>query len=193
MKKHSWSYDLFYTINKHIGDRPWVDKFMRFCAHDLLYIMGFIALAWATTGLYDESPVALNNYLQLLMTAGAFGLGTSWAIGLVWPHPRPIRENPKTKQLIEPLGTWKSFPSDHTIASFTLALVTIYVGAPLLITIPLSVAAVFVSSGRVWVGVHYPRDVLGGVVIGLFFSLTSFWLLANITGPLYAYLSTLFL
>ena len=191
--KHSWSYNLFYNINSQIGTHPLFDRFMRFCAHDLLYVMGFIALLWATTGLFDESPVALNNYLKLLMTAGFFGLGVSWFIGLIWPHKRPIVENPQVKQLIEPLGTWKSFPSDHTIGSFTLALITIFVGAPVSIGLALFLCATLVSSGRVWVGVHYPRDVLGGIVIGGFFSLTAFWFLANVTGPVYAYVSKLFL
>lgn len=191
--KHSWSYDLFYKVNNEIGKHPMLDRFMRFCAHDMAYLMGFLCMAWATTGLFDQSPVRLNTYLKLLMTAGGLGIGLSWTIGVVWPHVRPVRENPKTKQLIDPLGTWKSFPSDHTIGAFTLAFVTMTVGAPLSIVIALIVCAVLVAIGRVWVGVHYPRDIVGGFIIATFFSFSSLWFLANLTQPIYTYLSFLFL
>lgn len=191
--KNSWSYTLFYKINATIGQHPLFDKWMRFCSHDLIYIMTFIAFAWATTGLFDESPIALNNYIKLLMTAGGLGILVSWSIGFVWPHVRPIRENPKIKQLIDPFGTWKSFPSDHTIGSFTIAFITTFVGAPVIIWLPLVICAILVSISRVWVGVHYPRDVVGGFFVAAFFSLTAQWFLANLTQPVYSYLSQFFL
>lgn len=166
---------------------------MTFCAHDLLYIFAFVVFMWGTTALFHLDPERFNQFIKLLMTAGAFGITTSWLIGYVYPHTRPIREYPQVKQLLKPFGTWKSFPSDHTIGSFTLAIITWLVGAPMWFGIAGLCTAFLISISRVYVGVHYPRDVVGGIAIASIFSFSSFWLLENITQPLYDVFEMLFL
>ncbi len=58
-----------------------------------------------------------------------------------------------------------SFPSGHTAAATLLAaLVYLHYGA---IASPLIVWAGFVGASRVLLGVHFPTDILAGVVLGL--------------------------
>lgn len=57
-----------------------------------------------------------------------------------------------------------SFPSGHTAASFTTA-ITISAFFPALSLVCLSLAA-FIGYSRVYIGVHYPSDVVAGSVIG---------------------------
>ena len=79
------------------------------------------------------------------------------------------RERPfTTYQDIEKLSEAgsSSFPSGHTIEVFAMA-----VGLSLLIpgkkiTIPVFAWALLVAYSRMALGVHYPSDVLGGMVIG---------------------------
>ena len=59
-----------------------------------------------------------------------------------------------------------SFPSGHTAASFAVATVLV-MRAPKKLSIPAAVLAVIISLSRLYVGVHYPTDVLGGVFIGI--------------------------
>ena len=59
-----------------------------------------------------------------------------------------------------------SFPSGHTAASFATVTVLLLC-APKKLSIPMTVLAVLISLSRLYVGVHYPTDVLGGVVIGV--------------------------
>jgi undecaprenyl-diphosphatase len=72
-----------------------------------------------------------------------------------------------------------SFPSGHAIAGAiffgTVALITAR-GAPhdtarVLITIGASIAIALVGLSRMYLGVHYPSDVLGGVLVGTTWSL----------------------
>ena len=61
--------------------------------------------------------------------------------------------------------TTSSFPSGHAATSFACALALARF-APML-TIPLFVLAGLIAFSRVYVGVHYPFDVLAGTVLGL--------------------------
>ena len=58
-----------------------------------------------------------------------------------------------------------SFPSGHTAASFAVATVLL-MRAPKKLSVPMFVLACLISLSRLYVGVHYPTDVLGGAVIG---------------------------
>lgn len=58
-----------------------------------------------------------------------------------------------------------SFPSGHTTNSFAAGWV-IYKMAPKKMGVPALILAIIIAFSRLFVGVHYPTDVLGGVVIG---------------------------
>ncbi|GAA0797212.1 phosphatase PAP2 family protein [Faecalicatena orotica] len=60
-----------------------------------------------------------------------------------------------------------SFPSGHTCASFAAALVY-YKMAPRKWGIPAVILASLIAFSRLYVGVHYPSDVLAGLLIGIF-------------------------
>lgn len=68
--------------------------------------------------------------------------------------------------LIEKQGDY-SFPSGHTCASFAAAGVY-WRMMPKKIAVPLLVLASLIAFSRLYVGVHYPSDVLGGLLSGLF-------------------------
>lgn len=59
-----------------------------------------------------------------------------------------------------------SFPSGHTAASFAAATVLV-LKLPKRYGIPAMILAVLISVSRLYLGVHYPSDVLGGMVVGI--------------------------
>lgn len=59
-----------------------------------------------------------------------------------------------------------SFPSGHTGASFASA-VSIYKQIPKKFAIFFIVLASLIAFSRLYVGIHYPTDVLGGLVTGI--------------------------
>ncbi|MEU6235454.1 phosphatase PAP2 family protein [Kitasatospora sp. NPDC047058] len=61
-------------------------------------------------------------------------------------------------------GDW-SFPSNHTVIAFSAA-AALWSADRRLGRIA-AVAAVLMGASRVWVGVHYPHDVLVGAVVGV--------------------------
>ena len=66
--------------------------------------------------------------------------------------------------LVKKLGDY-SFPSGHTCASFSCAVVY-YKMYPDIKGKGAMVLAVFIALSRLYVGVHYPTDVLGGAIVG---------------------------
>ncbi|MGV9266846.1 phosphatase PAP2 family protein [Kitasatospora sp. NPDC003701] len=61
-------------------------------------------------------------------------------------------------------GDW-SFPSNHTVIAFAAATALWFADRRL--GAVAAVAAVLMGASRVWVGVHYPHDVLVGALVGV--------------------------
>ncbi|MFI1171133.1 phosphatase PAP2 family protein [Streptomyces melanogenes] len=85
-----------------------------------------------------------------------------------------------TVEACPPLGDW-SFPSNHA-AIAAAAAVAVLLGDRLLgaIAVP---AALLMAASRVWIGAHYPHDVLVGLAVGAAVALV-LTLLARRAGPL---------
>lgn len=83
------------------------------------------------------------------------------------------RERPY--KMIEHLNTFGislkdySFPSGHTTASFSMA-TTLALNIPR-IWIVLYLLALLIGISRIYLGVHYPTDVMAGIIIGISTSL----------------------
>lgn len=68
-----------------------------------------------------------------------------------------------------------SFPSGHAAAGFAAA-TAIYKSTRKWIGIPCVTLAVLLSLSRLYVGAHYPTDVICGAVIGILIGLVVFWI-----------------
>jgi undecaprenyl-diphosphatase len=73
---------------------------------------------------------------------------------LVYPEPRPLVHLPHSG----------SFPSGHASAAFASA--TVIACASRRLAVPAYVLAAAIAWSRVYVGVHWPLDVIGGAVLG---------------------------
>ena len=70
-------------------------------------------------------------------------------------------------QIIIPTPSEFSFPSGHTSSSFAAASV-FYKHLPKKFGVPAVVLAGLIGISRLYVGVHYPTDVIAGVLMGIF-------------------------
>ncbi len=76
--------------------------------------------------------------------------------------------------LITRLPKDSSFPSGHTSASFATAVI-LYKGLPAYVGIPALILAFLIGLSRLYVGAHFPTDVLAGALIGTFVALAVWW------------------
>lgn len=79
-------------------------------------------------------------------------------------HPRPYESLPITP-LIHKDTHGCSFPSNHTASAFVLALTAFRLSLPL--GIIMTLLAVLTGVSRIAAGLHWPKDVLAGMGIGI--------------------------
>ncbi len=120
--------------------------------------------------------------------AYALGLGTLtlwWVVELIKVLVHRTRPYLKLKNvhIIGPSEPGHSFPSGHTTQSFFIAtLLFQYLQIHMIIGILCYSLALSVGITRIYLGMHYPRDVLGGAVLGTVWGLLGVFINSYITG-----------
>lgn len=131
------------------------------------------------TSLGDEGivPIALCILLIIFKKTRKVGItaGTSLALEAILINltikkivgrTRPYVVN-EAIEYITKRPSDNSFPSGHTGCMFAVASVLFYM-LPKKVGIPAMVVASLVGISRLYVGVHYPTDIIGGFIIGMF-------------------------
>jgi undecaprenyl-diphosphatase len=156
-------YQVEQWINAPAGHTPFLDQLMIGTAAAGEYIFIAIVVLWFAYGWWWRSSRDREGALGALLAAAA-GLVINAVIAAVWFRARPFVAHPATVHLLVRHATDASFPSDHAVAAFAI-------GAVLVAfhrrwgTITLLFAALLCYA-RVYVGDHYPGDVLAGALIG---------------------------
>lgn len=105
-----------------------------------------------------------------VMAAVALILGLLIVNGAIKPlcaRPRPFSELSEPILLI-PTPADYSFPSAHTMSSFAAA-ICIFFGSRRWGTAALTLAGLIAAS-RMYLTVHFPTDILGGLIFGIIFA-----------------------
>lgn len=143
------------VIHGFAGTSPIVDGVVIFFSEYAIYV--FIAIgAWCLW----RKRVSLHA----AWAAPVFAWAMNQIIGFFFFRPRPFVAL-HTSPLLDVLSSGKSFPSDHTAVAFAFAVI-------LARTFPRRQWMAYATAGaigfaRVVAGVHYPGDILGGIVVGI--------------------------
>ncbi|WP_026676264.1 undecaprenyl-diphosphatase [Fictibacillus gelatini] len=165
--------DLFRSINDLGGQYPAFNPVAVFLAENMLYvlILGMIVY-WFTRR--EKNRLMVFNAAAAAVIAEASGK----MAGLIYSHNQPFASLPHVNKLIEH-AVDNSFPSDHSILFFSICasfwLMRRKEGWVWLIL------AICVAISRVWVGVHYPVDVLAGAFIGITSALFVYWIVPKLS------------
>ncbi|CAB3390729.1 phosphatase PAP2 family protein [Kyrpidia spormannii] len=157
---------LFHIVNSQAGHHTWLDGLMSSVAQYSveIYAIAFIAL-WLLLPKREEGP---RHALVVAVFAGILALLVNLVISHIWFRPRPftVLAAGTFTELI-PHAPDASFPSDHASGSFALASAT-WGKINRWVAAGLTALAVLTMIARVYTGVHWPTDVLAGMVIGVF-------------------------
>ncbi|MGE6343555.1 undecaprenyl-diphosphatase [Bacillus mycoides] len=152
-------YNGFRYINEHVKENIYIDYLMIFFAEyaQYMFILLFMIL-WLNKKYKNRACV-----IQAII-ACCFAFVLNRIIGLFFYRERPFVSHLNINQLVEHTAN-ASFPSDHATSAFAIA-ITVFLykkrlGKAFLLL------AFLIAFSRVWVGVHYPLDVLMGAVLGL--------------------------
>jgi undecaprenyl-diphosphatase len=152
------NYQLFELLNRDAGSIDSLDDVMEFAATWLIYIVFAIAASLVTIALYRRR---LRQVLELGVTL-LLAFATATALARVSTELRPFQTHHVHQLIAHDPGV--SLPSDHATAAFALAF-----GIGLFLHrgwgVALAVAAVIIGFSRIWVGVHYPGDIVAAAMI----------------------------
>ncbi|MCD8020429.1 MAG: phosphatase PAP2 family protein [Clostridiales bacterium] len=115
-----------------------------------------------------------------LFSMGLGALITNVCLKNLVARPRPYDICADIIPLIDKPADY-SFPSGHTCASFACALI-LWKPLPRKWGIPSLILATLIAFSRMYVGVHYPSDILGGFIVAFFSSAAVYAVYRRISG-----------
>ncbi|KVK80926.1 PA-phosphatase [Burkholderia cepacia] len=148
---------LFLIINATSATPPWLIRLAIVVADDLIYLIPVLL-----TGMWLSGSEAQRNLAIRGCTVALIALGANQLIGLAWQHPRPFMLGLGHTFIAHAPDS--SFPSDHATVFASIALTLLAGGVRRLGGLTL-LAGVAVAWARVFLGVHFPLDMLGAAVV----------------------------
>lgn len=160
---------LFLQINAAPTLPHWLIAMGLVVANDLIY-----AVPLTLAGMWLVSGDARREAALRAACVALIALGINQLIGMAWYHPRPFVVG--LGHTFTPHAPDSSFPSDHVTVLSAVACTLLFNRQRLPGTLALGIA-IAVAWARVFVGVHYPFDVIGAACVG--------WLAYLLTTPLW--------
>ena len=125
--------------------------------YSVVLLLALFLLAWFRLRTRERSSLIYAVVCALI------ALGVNYALGSLFPHPRPFALGLSPNYLGHAAET--SFPSDHATLMWTLAF-GLLLNAKLRIYGWAAVAlAALTSWARIFLGVHFPFDILGSMAV----------------------------
>lgn len=158
---------VFLWINSLAGRVPPVDEFFKGIAND--YFLPIISCLMLVALWFGTKDITQRRINQKAIIAAVISIGIASGLVALCNHfyfrARPFTELPTREvHLLFYKPTDSSFPSNFAAILFAIALpIFLKNGKYGLILLSIAVLGGF---ARIYVGIHYPLDILGGVVFG---------------------------
>lgn len=120
-----------------------------------------LVLAWAWV---CGSLSARAELLEILL-AVMLALAVAQIVALAWPQPRPFRLHLGTQYLAH--ADDPGLPSDHVLVFWSLACSAFFTRSFAPWGFPLLAVGLIVGWSRVYLGVHFPYDILAALPVAL--------------------------
>ncbi len=147
---------LFKMINRLSGHWSPIDRIMIFISNRIRFAYLLIILYLLIKNRFNK--IIAGNIIGPILTS----LVAHFFIKLFFKRPRPFIK--RRVGILIPSKMDSSFPSKHTILAFA-ASSSIMMFRRKLGTVMMGMSAL-TGFSRVWVGHHYPSDILGSAVLG---------------------------
>jgi membrane-associated phospholipid phosphatase len=147
---------------------------LQFISYTTTFFSIAIALMVIITAYVKKSKAIMKQFFILAVVL-IFVLIVSQGLKALIFRERPFVTHPSIEKLSEAGSS--SFPSGHTLEAFALAAALTFLFSKKKITIPVYIWAALVAYSRMALGVHYPSDVLAGIIIGTFIGWIVPWII----------------
>jgi undecaprenyl-diphosphatase len=171
-----WS--LFHAVNTLQVHTGWAHAPLRVYAEDGIVLFAALLLAGWVIG-----RVRGTRAIATAISAGAaalIALAVNQLLGHLAGRARPYATHPGVHLLVGRTSDF-SFPSDHAVVAGAVAAGLLFLDRRLGVVAVL--AAVVMAFARVYVGAHYPGDVVAGLAVGALVALVCQSLLVPLLVP----------
>lgn len=156
-----------YTIVKRLNmhDHPQWDKTMRITSASIFPVMFGGVAGLMVTGYANHDRAMVRNSVKMAAALGLNQMITS-SLKFGFRRKRPFEQYPG--DIVQRTSVHGySFPSGHTSSAFATATALTLGTKKWYVAVPAYAYACGVGYSRMRLGVHFPSDVLGGMVIGI--------------------------
>jgi undecaprenyl-diphosphatase len=165
------NHHLFLLINAEPGESPFLIALGRIIAGDVIGLVPLLLVL-----LWVRGQPERRAGLVATAVAAALALGANQIVGQFWYEPRPFMIGlGRTLMAHVPEN---SFPSDHTTFMLTAGIALIATGAAPRWGRIVTTAGLLVAWARIYLGLHFPLDMLASALIAGIFAALSAWLVA---------------
>jgi len=152
--------DILKAINPRYPDA----KVWRVTSGSVDWISGGVPLAVLAYGYIEKNKTIRNNGYELII-AMAINAGITQVMKVGFNRTRPSDTYPNDV-FVRSVSHDKSFPSGHTSQAFALATTLTLQYHRWYVSLPAYLYAGCVGYSRMYLGKHYPTDVLAGAAVG---------------------------
>lgn len=139
------------------------DKFMKFVSDSNNGMVLGVPITVGIVGLIKHDDKWINSACQIAV-ANAISLGATYTLKHTINRDRPFLTYPDIRNKVNEDSP--SFPSGHTSSAFATATSLSLAFPKWYVIVPSYIWAGTVGYSRMQLGVHYPGDVLGGIITG---------------------------
>lgn len=179
----AWNVELFERINATAATPHWLITLAIGIAQWVIWLVPL----WLTLSWFRSRAQERRELLQALATV-LLALALGQAIGMAWPQPRPFMLHLGSQFLAH--APDPGFPSDHVTVFWSLACAALATRGFSRLAVLWFALGLLVGCSRVFLGVHFPLDVLGALPVAVLAAL-SVWALRQPMEPIYTALVSL--
>jgi undecaprenyl-diphosphatase len=157
----------FLSVYNYVNQIDWLGSLSFYIArYGILIFIILIVYLFYRAG--DEEQKARDRRAILyIFISLALAFLADEILNLLKVRHRPFVSFPDRVAKLNVIQDLTSFPSTHTIFVFAIS-VSLWISKFKKLAVPLMFLSLLVGLSRIAVGVHYPFDILGGMILGIF-------------------------
>lgn len=176
----SLDHSIFFFLNSFAGQAAWSDALIIFFA---TYVPFFVVACFALYLLNSKRMLRhemMLAFFSALLASLIARIGITSPIRYFFPHPRPFVSLDVHDLFVVQSS---SFPSGHAAFFFAFSTVVFFYNRKL--GVVFFGVSTLICTARVAAGVHFPSDILGGLVVGVFSGLLTHYFIAPLFSRVY--------